>query len=107
MSGGHFNYNQFHIGDIAESIQSLIDKNGKPKDKEDLYQWDVENGSLNHYEYPEDIIEQFKNAVSFLKIAHIYAQRVDWLLSGDDGEETFLTRLKEELHKLNESDIRI
>jgi hypothetical protein len=107
MSGGYFDYKQSRIGDIAEDIQSLIDRNGKPKDKEDLDQWDIENGSLDHYKYPEDIIEQFKNAVSFLKIAHIYAQRVDWLLSGDDGEETFLTRLKEELNKLNESNTRI
>jgi hypothetical protein len=107
MSGGHFDYKQFHIGDIAEDIQSLIDRNGKPKKKEDLDPWDIEDDSLNYYEYPEDIIQQFKNAVSFLKIAHIYAQRVDWLLSGDDGEETFLTRLKEELNKLNESNTRI
>ena len=28
-------------------------------------------------------------------------QRIDNLLSGDDGEETFLKRLKEDLDKLN------
>jgi len=32
-----------------------------------------------------------------LRKAAIYAQRIDWLLSGDDGEESFLERLKEEL----------
>jgi hypothetical protein len=30
-------------------------------------------------------------------LAKIYAQRVDWFLSGDDGEETFHERLKEDL----------
>jgi len=35
--------------------------------------------------------------VEILKKAKIYAQRVDYLLSGDDGEESFLRRLKEEL----------
>lgn len=30
----------------------------------------------------------------------IYTQRIDWLLSGDDGEESFHSRLKEELDKL-------
>jgi hypothetical protein len=36
-----------------------------------------------------------------LKIAQVYAQRVDWLVSGDDGEESFITRLDEDLNKLN------
>ena len=33
-------------------------------------------------------------------MAAIYAQRIDWLLSGDDGEESFKRRLKEELDEL-------
>jgi hypothetical protein len=41
-----------------------------------------------------------KEAVKALKIAQVYAQRVDWLLSGDDGEESFLRRLDDELKKL-------
>jgi hypothetical protein len=41
-----------------------------------------------------------KEAVKALKIAQVYAQRVDWLLSGDDGEESFLSRLDDELKKL-------
>ena len=32
-----------------------------------------------------------------LETVVIYTQRIDWLLSGDDNEETFLERLKEEL----------
>ena len=44
-----------------------------------------------------------KEAVNALRIAQEYAQRVDWLLSGDDGEETFLSRLQENLNKINES----
>jgi hypothetical protein len=35
-----------------------------------------------------------------LRVAAVYAQRIDWLLSGDDGEESFLKRLKEELGQL-------
>jgi hypothetical protein len=31
----------------------------------------------------------------------VYAQRVDWLVSGDDGEESFITRLAEDLKELN------
>ena len=28
-------------------------------------------------------------------------QRMDWLISGDDGEESFLRRIEEDLEKLN------
>ena len=43
---------------------------------------------------------EFKNAVKHLRVAEIYAQRVDWLLSGDDGEDTFIERLKSDLAKI-------
>ena len=41
-----------------------------------------------------------KRAVYVLRLAHIYAQRVDWMLSGDDGEDSLVIRLEEELEKL-------
>ena len=41
-----------------------------------------------------------KKGLIALKVAAIYAQRIDWLLSGDDGEESFKRRLKEELDAL-------
>jgi hypothetical protein len=33
-------------------------------------------------------------------VKKLHAQRIDWLLSGDDREETFLERLKKDLDKL-------
>lgn len=42
-------------------------------------------------------IMEFRKGVIYLKLAEIYAQRIDWLVSGDDGEEAFHKRLKEEL----------
>jgi hypothetical protein len=42
-----------------------------------------------------------KEAVNVLRVAQIYAHRIDWLFSGDDGEESFLKRLDEDLEKLN------
>jgi hypothetical protein len=35
MSGGHFNYNQYHITEIADSIEKALNKQGKeiPMDK--------------------------------------------------------------------------
>ena len=32
-----------------------------------------------------------------MRIAEIYATRVDWMMSGDDSEESFRERIKEDL----------
>ena len=108
MSGGHFEYQQHRINVIIESIQEEIDKNGREKTKEELREWggyDPEYyekypDEKYYHEYSADVINEFKIGVEKLKEAYIYAQRIDWLLSGDDGEESFLKRLKEELNKL-------
>ena len=41
-----------------------------------------------------------KRDVYVLRMAYIYAKRVDWMLSGDDGEDTLVERLQEELQAL-------
>lgn len=61
--------------------------------------------ALNHYEYPIEVIEKFKEAVDILRKAEIYAHRVDWLLSGDDGEDTFLKRLERDLENLKNKEL--
>jgi hypothetical protein len=109
MSGGHWNYIQRSFTDVAEDIDELIEQNGKPKSKEQLKEesWYCDADwyerypeDLNYYEYDEDIIEQFKKAAHAIRVAQIYMQRMDWLLSGDDGEEAFLRRIDEDLKKL-------
>ncbi len=109
MSGGSFDYKQHHINEIADSVEQVILNNGKPISDEtrkeherwygiDWYEKYPED--LYHYKYPDEVIEKFKEGLAILRQASIYAQRIDWLLSGDDGEESFLRRLKEELEKL-------
>ena len=110
MSGGTFDYNQYRIRYIADDIEQEIAKSGKPKTPRELKdesgwrnnkEWyEKYPEDLNHYKYPDEVIEEFKNAYKALRIAEIYAQRVDWLLAGDDGEESFIERLKTELDAL-------
>ena len=95
MSGGHFDYKQHRIRDIADSVEDIIRKNGKKKDYK-VSSWENEY----YYEYPPEVIEKFKEGLDILRKAEIYAQRIDWLVSGDDGDETFLERLKEDLENL-------
>jgi hypothetical protein len=173
MSGGHFDYQQHHIEDIAEHLEKdIVDVEfakeiGKVKKKQ-LYCYlvDTDSGSkywpywlmemsnryktrdefvkslrkrsdiserdgkffsndnygrydgryevvvyerdheewadgnwYHEFEDPE-ILEEFKKGLKILRTAAIYAQRIDWLLSGDDGEQSFKERLKEELDEL-------
>lgn len=51
-------------------------------------------------DYARQTIAIMKRAVYVLRMAFIYAQRIDWMLSGDDGEESLVERLKEELYQL-------
>ena len=41
--------------------------------------------------------------LGLLRIAEIYAHRIDRFLSGNDGEEYFIKKLKENLNKFNKS----
>jgi hypothetical protein len=79
MSGGHFDYAQYKINDIANSIEKLISENT---------------------EYSEETIHEFRIGLDALKKAAVYAQRIDWLVSGDDSEKSFHSRLAEDLGKL-------
>jgi len=105
MSGGHFDYNQYYIDKIIEDIEEHLESMGKERE-------DVDNPYRREFysEYPElrtypveseEVQERMRQAIRALKIAKVYAQRVDWYLSGDDGKESFLERLDRELDKLN------
>ena len=108
MSGGAFNYDQYKIGYMVDQIEETVVKNGVEKTPEELknegwrdpdwYKKYPED--LFHYKYPDEVIEKMKEGIEVLKRAQIYAQRIDWLLSGDDGEESFLSRLEENLKQI-------
>lgn len=91
MSGGHFNHTQSYILEIAEKIESVIYINDAKKD------WIYDDDS---HGYSIETIREFSNAIKALRTAYIYAQRVDWLLSYDDSEESFHERLKQDLDEV-------
>ena len=91
MSGGHFNYKQHDLLDIADDIGSAIFNNDSEKKNE----WGDNIGNR----YSPETLAEFSRAVKALKLAYVYAQRIDWLLSGDDGEDSFHKRLQAQLMK--------
>lgn len=92
MSGGHFDYQQYRIENIAESIEDLVLNNDN--DEKDEY------GYRKYQHYPEDIIKCFKEAIDHLRVSANMAQRVDWLVSGDDGDDSFRKRWKTDVTDL-------
>jgi hypothetical protein len=92
MSGGHFEYKQYQIGSIADDIEQLIIDN----DSDELDDYGYRKGC----HFTKETVEEFKQALFILRKAHVYAQRIDWLVSGDDGEDSFHRRLKNDLEKL-------
>ena len=71
--------------------------------------YSIHHAEFDRYPYDEDVlelsdksIETMKEAYRQIRIAEIYTQRVDWMMSGDDGEETMQKRLAEELKSLED-----
>jgi len=92
MSGGHFQYKQYEIGNIADQVEQMIIDN----ESEELDEW----GNTKGYYFTEDTMAEFKKALVIIRQAQVYAQRIDWLVSGDDGEDSFQSRLKTDLERL-------
>lgn len=83
MSGGHFDYVQHGISDAASQLRrELADPESYASSME------------------PDIRESLALCASMLEQASTRLQRADWLLSGDDGEESYRRRLAEDLSRI-------
>ena len=77
MSGGHFDYIQYRFQDAAEEVRVCA---FRCRD-----------------EYSPDTVAKFEECAKALERAGNMLQRVDWLVSCDDGEDTFHERWAEEV----------
>ena len=88
MSGGHFNYSQSRIAEIIEETERQYAYRSKKRFSQ------YGDGEP----YSPEVLKEIRKGIAILKKAYIYAERIDYLFSGDDGEESFLERLKEDLN---------
>jgi hypothetical protein len=77
---------------MADDIGSAILNNDSTKNDE----W----GDPIGRRYSPETIAEFEKAVTVLKLAYVYTQRIDWLISGDDGEDSFHKRLQAQIKEL-------
>ena len=109
MSGGTFDHFQFRLTAIIDIVKKVIEENKTEYTEKELkenFSWKSKEWYDEYpedklkYNYPDEVIEEFKKGVDIIAKAQIYAQRIDWLLAGDDGDESFIRRLKDDLDKL-------
>ena len=91
MSGGYFDYKQYEIDGIIRSIRKVIAKNDS-NEKDEF-------GYVIGSHYSVETIKKLQETVNTLARAATMAQRVDYLLEGDDNEESFRERWDEELNE--------
>lgn len=82
MSGGYFDYNYSHIQEVIEQLEYLLTSDETQPIREDL---------------AKVTLDKMEEGLEILQKAKIYAQRIEWLISGDDSEESFHRRLEEDL----------
>ena len=82
MSGGEFEYVQDRISVVADEFEENLEHYAE-------------------YEYISPrVLASFKETIYLLRVAAVRLQRADWLISGDDGEETYWQRMANDLKKI-------
>lgn len=92
MSGGYFGYSQYAFGIIAGIINNKVLLN-------DSLALDDFGDRVGHG-FSKETLKEMRKAVKTLRRAKVYADRIDWLLSGDDSEQYFHAQLKHEMEQL-------
>jgi len=94
MSGGFFEYQEMRLVDLAEPLRCKIALNRqKPAWASD---YDIN--------YSESFINEMSDIYNQIIILMAKLHRMDWVLSGDDGESDYERRLAIDLSKVELDD---
>ena len=92
MSGGYFDYKEYHIGVIAAEIKYILDN------------FDEFEDLLEDKSKKEEVLARLKEGYFTMLMAKIFATRIDYWLEGDDSTESFIKRLDNEINELKEKE---
>jgi len=81
MSGGHFDYVEHRFDEVVDELQRLIDTNDSTEKDE--------FGEEIGYHFNQYTINKFKIAKSAIAKSREMVHLIDYLVSGDTGEDTF------------------
>jgi len=83
MSGGYFNHTDYTVGEFADSLRKAI---AKIRKKEEYYDF-----------YSDDFLNEMITVYNMARELRLRLHRIDWVLSGDDGEDNYFKRLPKEM----------
>ena len=90
MSGGHFGncgYDYYKVGQFADELEVEISHNGKAGTDGDHSNW--------YPNYSDECIEYLKEQLPKMRKMAEIMRHIDYLYSGDHGDESFIERVKE------------
>lgn len=87
MSGGHFDYVQYRIDNAADDLERFIARCDSGEADENPFS--PENTAA--------VVAKFRECERTLRRAYAMLQRVDYLISGDDSEDSFFSRWQKEV----------
>ena len=92
MSGGHFGncgYDYYKVGQFADELEEEILKNGQKRDDTGYY-------GIDYYpSFDPEVIEYLKEQLPKMRKMAEIMRHIDYLYSGDHGDDSFLLRVKE------------
>lgn len=96
MSGGHFNdcgYEYYKVAQFADELEEEIRNNGREGSPNDNYGW--------YPNHSPEVIEYLKEQLPKLRKMAEIMRHIDYLYSGDHGDDTFMgwVRKVEEKYK--------
>ena len=75
MSGGYFDHQEWKLQDIALEMEEAIEESP----------------------YTEETLKRIRLTIKMLRDVHRRVHRIDYLLSGDDGEQSFNERWEKDI----------
>jgi hypothetical protein len=78
MSGGHFDYGCFRISRFADELKHEIDMNHSHDEE------------VHGYNFDPETITLLKKCHDVIEYAGKLAKEIEWLYSGDHGEDSFI-----------------
>lgn len=89
MSGGHFEYKDVFLQDISDELKQVILDNNSDNLDDDRY----------NFSYSDEVIIELNKISEQAETLGQLLHHADWLLSGDDSEETFLNHVNKSTRK--------
>ena len=92
MSGGHFGdcgYDYHKVSQFADELEVEIENNGKARNEDRTYGYEW------YHNHDPDVIDVLREQIPKLRKMATIMRDIDYLYSGDIGDDGFLLRMKE------------